>query len=78
MEKERAGKVCSFRKGKANGLWDTQLYYRLRDTRQHANSIERDLAVSRKDLADARSQVYVLAMKLLGKDVDRVTEPNED
>ena len=67
MEKERADKGRSFRKGKANSLWDTQLYSNLRDIRQRAKSIERDLAENRKDLVDARSQLYVLEMKLLGK-----------
>ncbi|KAI7848019.1 hypothetical protein BDC45DRAFT_541437 [Circinella umbellata] len=78
VEKERADKGCSFRKGKANGLWDTRLYSDLREVRQRVNSIERDLAVNRRDLADARSQFYALEMKLLGKDVDKVMKPDED
>ena len=78
VEKERADKGRSFCKGKANGLWDTQLYSKLRDIRQRATSIECYLAMNRRDLADARSQLYVLEMKLLGKDVDGVTQPDED
>ncbi|KAI7847660.1 hypothetical protein BDC45DRAFT_341430 [Circinella umbellata] len=35
-------------------------------------------AVLHLDLADARSQLYALEMKLLGKDVDKVTKPDED
>ncbi|KAI7852934.1 hypothetical protein BDC45DRAFT_558227 [Circinella umbellata] len=78
VEKERADKGRSFRKGKAKGLWDTQLYSDLREVRQRANSIECDLAVNRRNLEDATSQLYALEMKLLGKDVDKVTKPDED